>query len=34
LSVPLLLTIVALAASLLPGYRAISTQPWKILRNE
>ena len=33
-SVPLVLTIVALAAALLPGYRAMSAQPWKILRNQ
>lgn len=33
-SVPLLLTIVAVAAALLPGYRAMSMQPWKILRNQ
>jgi putative ABC transport system permease protein len=33
-SVPLLLTFVALTAALLPGYRAMSMQPWKILRNQ
>lgn len=34
ISVPLLLTSVALAASLVPAYRAMSVQPWKTLRNE
>lgn len=33
-SVPMLLTIVALMAALLPAYRAVSVEPWKTLRNE
>jgi ABC-type antimicrobial peptide transport system permease subunit len=34
ISVPVLIAMVALLASLLPAYRALSVQPWQTLRNE